>query len=227
MARALPFHVRQLFALMPTLGYSQTQCAEALGLSRQAVNNWACGWNVPAKYRRALASLVTLAIHRALAEATRRSPEALETLTRTIDRAVGEWFLENQDARGGHDGWHSALGHKLAMAFKTPLSEQGVEAWKTELALHLEAANVLRGLIQRHEMAPPARDLRFRPPEESPGSWFWWVAGHLAGEPLDKSAALTQWEDHAFQQWMDSLPVDKRAGLEAMRQAGAQKTHPT
>ena len=209
MARALPFHARQLFALMQTLGYSQTRCAEALGLSRQAVNNWACGWNVPARYRGALASLVKLAIYRALEPETPLAPAVLAERTELIDRYVCQWVFENHDARGVSDVRYSDIGHKLALSFKTPLRDQGVEAWKDALALHLEAAHILRRLIQRHEMEPPpAVPSPFRPEPETPAGWFWILAEQLAGERLPKSAELTQWEDRAFQQWIESLPVD-------------------
>jgi transcriptional regulator with XRE-family HTH domain len=228
MARALPFHVQQLFALLQTLGWSQKRCAAALGLTPQAINNWASGgMNVPARYRGPLASLVTLTISQALAPVSEQSPDVLEQRTQVIDHFITQWFLENQEARGVDDTWHTELGRKLDLAFKRPLSRQGVEDLKAELALHLEAAQHLRRLIQRHEMAtpPPTLAPSFRPQGETPASWFWFLAEYLAGEPLQKSKELTQWEGREFQQWIESLPADKRAGLEAMRTAGTRKAN--
>jgi len=208
---------------MQQLDYSQTWCAEALGLSRQAVNNWACGWNVPARYRSALASLVTLAIHRALEPDTPLAPADVAARTALIDRYVAQWFFENHDARGVSEARYSDLSNTLALSFKTPLRAAGVEAWKHALVLHLQAAHVLRRLIQRHEMEPPpAAPVPFRPEHESPAGWFWSLAEQLAGARLQKSAELTQWEDRVFQQWSERLPAEHRAGLETMRRVGTR-----
>ena len=85
MARALPFHSRQLFALLQRLGWSQTRCAHALGLSQQAVNNWASGgMSIPARYRSALASLATLVMSEAL-DAVTDDPAALSQRTQVMD----------------------------------------------------------------------------------------------------------------------------------------------
>lgn len=186
MARALPFYVRHLFALLPELGITQAQCAASLGLSPSAVNNWASGGlNVPAKYRGALLRFFRLAIERALHAAL---PEARTALTETIDCYVHAWVRENLDARGGQDAWYTALGHKLALTFKTPLSQQGVEAWRDALMQYLAAAHLLRGLIQRAELAVPAIDPGVRPPEVTPAAWLWLMAESLAGEALQTAA---------------------------------------
>lgn len=222
MARALPFHVRQLFALLARLGWSQTRCAQVLGLSQQTVNNWACGLSVPARHRGPLISLATLTLHDAL-DAVHEDPAALAQRTKTMDHFLSAWFFENQDARGLADRWHTDLGKRLLLHFKQPLALQGVEAWKAELALHLEAANQLRYLIQRHELRADLPEPNFRQHPEGPPEWLWEIARQLHGAPLEKSAALQAYEAREFATWVASLPAEQRAGLEAMRAAAPPK----
>jgi hypothetical protein len=136
---------------------------------------------------------------------------------------VVQWFFENQDARGIHDAAYTELLHHLTLLGKTPLSRQGVPEWKTALELHLAGADTLRTLIQRAELAqPPTAFAVLRPPDTDPAAWFWFLAASLAGAPLEPSAELREWETRAFEAWIERQPADIRAGLEAMRQAGAR-----
>ncbi len=226
MARALPFHVRQVFALMQFLGWSQKQCAEALGLIPQAVNNWAAaGMNVPVKYRGPLVSLVTLAIHHAL-DAVKDNPTALDRRTKEIHHYISQWFYENLEARGTYDTAYAAIGRKLAQSFKAPLSTQSVEELAAALALHRQAETLLRRLIQRQESdaSPTALEPNFGPTDD-PAERLWFLAEHLNGAPLQESAELQAWNDQDFEVWVASLPAEKRAGLEARRNASAKKNY--
>ena len=194
MASVFPFYVKQLFALMQVPNWPQKRCATALGLTRQAINRWASGrMNVPDRYRSALISLVTLALDQSLATVR---DAALEQRKADAHRFISAWACENLAARGSGDQWHAEVGQQLARYFHTPLSLQDRAAWEAELALHLQAAQRLRRLLQQQQTAlpPPRMDLAYGLTDD-PVARLWCLADYLHGAPLNRSAVRAPWSD--------------------------------
>ena len=152
MARALPFYVRQLFAFLDRLGWSQRQCAAALDVSPQAINNWASGGlNVPVRHRASIVMLVDMAMRYGEQEASTHPSPSYAQWRERCEHFLSLWMLECAEQHGRLDAWYANLGRNLSRTFDKPLSEQSVEAYQMALGLHLEAARVLRLQLRLHK----------------------------------------------------------------------------
>jgi hypothetical protein len=173
MAHALPCSVRHLFLLLQDLGLPQVECARHLGVTPQAVNNWASGRNsLPLRYRAPAFRLVAAQLSEALLRAAPH-PEARTTCKQQASQNLFRWYFELQEARGVSDTWYDTLGKRLAIGFKTPLSTHGAVAWRDALQLHLEAANMLRRLLRLHDPAPGELHPLETTAMDDPVAWFW------------------------------------------------------
>ena len=121
--------VRQLFRLLDEqLQTPQRDVAAHLGLSRQAVNNWAMGMSLPQHYRQAFVDFVDTKIGAALARAQARSLPTRTLLEMTpfdathlnIKTALDMWRDEIWQDRGGlAEIWRQNL-HVLNVHGKDP-----------------------------------------------------------------------------------------------------------
>jgi transcriptional regulator with XRE-family HTH domain len=194
MPKAPPCHVRQLFLFLDTVGWSQKRCADAMQVTPQAVNNWASGRSsMPARYRQPFFALVEAAMTSALAAAEAESPAALAACRTACNQALFRWYYELQASRGVSDQWHADLGKRLAVAFKTPLSQQSPEAWRAQLDAHLEAAHMLRRLLRLHDREAPATDLeRTYGGVADPLEWLHGLTRWALADPQESDAAAEE-----------------------------------
>jgi transcriptional regulator with XRE-family HTH domain len=196
MSRARPLYVRQLFAWLTALGWSQKQCADVMGVSPQAVNNWASGgMSIPVRYRQAIVDLVDRALVQALLEAASHPDPAFEECTKQGHEYLTLWHDENQMKGGYYDEWYGVLLQQLACLAKTPLSAQSVEDLRKTHLFHLNAARHLRYMIQIQEATSlPEQEKQRYDPEQNLFDRLQWYAEYFAGQRFPSTPET--WQRH-------------------------------
>jgi transcriptional regulator with XRE-family HTH domain len=186
-----PVFVKNLFALLRTLGVTQQAVAASLGVSKGLVSLWAQGKvPIPQHHLRPFFELVANTIDNALPPAERHmmtgadlspTPSPRRLLQHSVDEYLDLWLLEQYAQRGRLERDYQSA-YNVLMSYRTQHPSKLDAAQREEIneaCRTIQHAN--RALERLHEPPRPLEFNDLRLPHTIPDdvlSYLWGIAGY-------------------------------------------------